>query len=137
MPLNTPELAVGVVCVRDGALLLIKRGRDPGAGLWSLPGGRVRPGERLAAAVTRELAEETGLRGEVGRLCGIAERVGDGWHYVILDYWVRADDGEPHAGDDAADVTWATRADLARLECVPGLVDFLDDHAVLERLRDR
>lgn len=134
MARHRPEVAVGAVVVRDGRLLLVLRGRGAGAGSWSLPGGRVEAGESLTAAVARELAEETGLKGNPGRLCGVAERTGDGWHYVILDYWVDAPHGEAVAGDDAAAVTWAGLADLDRLDLVPRLVEFLDEHGVLERL---
>lgn len=128
-----PEVAVGAVIVRDGRLLLVKRGRGVGVGLWSLPGGRVEPAETLAAAVRRELAEETGLQVHVGSLCGIAERISDQAHYVILDFWAEAD-GAAVAGDDAAGLMWADRADLDRLDLVDGLLDFLDAHGVLDRV---
>jgi 8-oxo-dGTP diphosphatase len=130
-----PEVAVGAVVVRDGRLLLVRRGRGVGVGLWSLPGGRVEPGETLDAAVRRELAEETGLQVRVGPLCGIAERINDQAHYVILDFWADADArGTAVAGDDAAGVMWAGRHDLDRLDLVTGLRDFLDRHGVLDRL---
>lgn len=128
---NVPQVAIGAVCVRDGRLLLVRRGRGPAVGRWAVPGGRVEAGEELAAAVQRELAEETGLRGRVGALCGIAERIGDDHHFVILDYWVEAPHGEAQAGDDADAVTWATRDDLDALDLVDGLLEFLDDHGVL------
>lgn len=129
-----PEVAVGAVCLRSGRLLLVQRGRGAGAGRWSVPGGRVHPGETLAAAVARELAEETGLHGQVGALCGVAEWMGPGHHFVILDYWVKVSDGEPVAGDDAADVRWADRAALETLPLVVGLTDFLRTHGALERM---
>jgi len=134
VPAPRPEVAVGVVAVRDGRLLLVRRGRGVGAGRWSLPGGRVEPGETLTEAVRRELREETGLDGTVDGLCGVAERMGDGYHYVILDYWVEVAAGDPVAADDAAAVRWAGRDDLARLDLVEGLVEFLADHGVLPRL---
>jgi 8-oxo-dGTP diphosphatase len=128
-----PEVAVGAVVVRDRRLLLVERGRGVNVGLWSLPGGRVEPAETLAAALRRELWEEVGLRVRVGPLCGIAERISEQAHYVILDFWADAD-GTPVAGDDAADVVWAARADLDRLDLVDGLLAFLADHRVLDRL---
>lgn len=104
-------------------------------GAWALPGGHLQPGETLAAAVARELEEETGLLGTLGALCGVAERIGEGYHYVILDYWVEVMDGEPIAGDDASDVCWAGRADLDRLPLVGLLAHWLAEHGVLDRLR--
>lgn len=134
MAANAPEVAVGAVVVRGRRLLLVRRGRGVAVGQWSLPGGRLHPGELLGDGVLRELAEETGLEGRVGTLCGIAERMGTGWHYVIIDYWVEAPAGEPVAGDDATAVTWAGRDDLDRLELVPRLLDFLEENGVLDRL---
>lgn len=129
-----PILAVGAVCVRGGRLLLVKRGRGAAVGRWAVPGGRVHAGETLAAAVRRELREETGLDGTVGPLCGIAERRAGGHHFVIVDYWVEVGAGDPIAGDDATDATWASRADLQRLPLVPLLPEFLVEHGVLDRL---
>lgn len=134
-PVPRPEVAVGAVCVRDGRLLMVRRGRGVGVGRWSLPGGRVEPGEALADAVRRELLEETGLDVAVGDLCGIAERISPQAHYVILDFWATAADaGAPTAGDDADDAAWVDRRGLAALSLVDGLWGFLDRHGVLGRL---
>ena len=130
-----PVLAVAAVCVRDGRLLLVRRGRGAAVGQWAVPGGRVEFGESLADAVLRELREETGLDGTVGPLCGIAERRAGDHHFVILDYWVDVRPGDAFAGDDADDVRWAGHDDLRRLPLVPLLVEFLTDHGVLTRLR--
>src|SRR5918912_1387120 len=103
-----PEVAIGAVVVRDGAILLIRRARGAAVGKWAIPGGRVEFGEGLKAAVAREVLEETGLDVKVGRFLGWAERMGDDpapYHYVILDF--AADLVDPaavaRAGDDAAD----------------------------------
>lgn len=144
---ENPQVAVGAVVVRGGRLLLVRRANPPAVGCWSLPGGRVGPGEPLAQAVRRELAEETGLSGHVEALCGVTERIDDGarmqpsggdtrggHHFVILDYWVSPGAETPRPGDDATDVCWADRAELARLTLVEGLASWLDEHDVLARL---
>jgi ADP-ribose pyrophosphatase YjhB (NUDIX family) len=127
-------VAVGAICVREGRLLLVRRGRGTAIGSWAPPGGRVEPGETVAEAVRRELEEETGLAGTVTGLCGLAEDLGDDHHFVILDFWVEVEPGEAAAADDADEVVWAFRDDLARLPLVRGLAAFLDTHGVLDRL---
>ena len=99
-----PTVAVGAIVFDDrGRVLLVKRGRAPARGLWSLPGGKVDGGETLAAAVAREVLEETGVTVDVGALVEVVERIvsepSDGgddaarWHYVILDYLAHAPAG--------------------------------------------
>ncbi len=126
-----PEVAVGAVAVEEGALLLVRRGRPPQAGSWSLPGGRVERGETLARAVEREVGEETGLVVHCGRLVGWAERIGPDHHFVILDFAVTVVDRRLSPGDDAAEAAWVPVAELGRLPLVEGLEDFLRGHHVI------
>jgi 8-oxo-dGTP diphosphatase len=85
-----------------GRLLLVQRANEPGRGLWSLPGGRVEPGEDDAAALVREMAEETGLMVQPGDLVGRVRR----GVYEIADYRCRVVGGTLLAGDDALDARW-------------------------------
>ncbi len=116
----------------QGRLLMVRRGRPPGEGLWSVPGGRVEPGESDAEAVARELLEETGLIVSVGDLAGVVERPGpDGVTFVIHDYAATAVGGVLRAGDDAADARWVAVPDLDDLPLTPGLLEALREWGTL------
>jgi 8-oxo-dGTP diphosphatase len=130
-----PTVAVGAIVFDErGRVLLIQRGRPPGVGLWTVPGGRVELGETLAAAVEREVLEETGVAVTCGPLVEVVERVtreGDAtWHYVILDYLAHAAPGGAHAtpvhGDDAADVRWFGIDELDQAPLTEGLLPVID-----------
>ena len=120
--------------VLDGAgrLLLIRRGREPGRGLWSLPGGRCEPGEDAAAAAVRETYEETGLEVTAGRLVGRVERPGPGGiTYLIDDLACTVTGGTLRAGDDADEARWIGAAELAALPVTEGLLEALTRWGVL------
>ncbi len=109
-----------------GRLLFIRRGHDPEAGSWSLPGGRVEPGESDAQALVREIREETGLIVRPGPLAGAVDRPGPGGSVLeIRDYAATVTGGTLAAGDDAADARWVAAADVARLALTTGLAEAL------------
>lgn len=103
-----PVPAVGVVCLRGDEVLLIRRGTPPRQGEWSLPGGRIEPGERLAEAALRELREETGVEADLIGLVDVVDGLFPeaGRHYVLIDYAAVWTHGEPVAGDDAAEAVF-------------------------------
>lgn len=122
----TPIVAVGaIVFDANGRVLLVERGKPPGVGQWTVPGGRLEGAETLAQAVAREVHEETGLVVEVGPLSCVVERMGDDWHFVILDYLARVIGGTLRAGDDARAAKFVEGAELATLPLTDGLVDVL------------
>jgi len=120
-----PILGVGAVVVSDGRVLLVKRGKEPAKGVWSIPGGAVEIGETIRDAVTRETKEETGLEIEVRDLLSVLERIfrdDSGrikYHYVLIDYRAVPVGGVLSAGSDAAEVAFFEPCQLERL----GLAD--------------
>jgi 8-oxo-dGTP diphosphatase len=118
-----------------GRLLLIRRGHAPHAGLWSLPGGRIEAGESLAAAVEREIWEETGLRVRVGGAVGRIRIPAGEVVYDVVDFACSLIDpaAQPVAGDDAADVVFADAAAFDQLACTPLLAETLRSWGVLPR----
>lgn len=129
---RVPRLAVSAVVLdAGGRVLLIERGKPPGEGLWSVPGGSVELGETVAVAAAREVREETGLEVTVGELVAVVERIQPGgYHYVILDYLAFAAEGQvPVAGGDARAARFVALEELSALPLTEGLV------AVIERAR--
>ena len=112
---------------------MVRRDRDPGRGLWSVPGGRVEQGETLADAVAREVLEETGITTVVGELLGVFEVISPDDHLVVLDYLATADQAAiPIAADDAAEARWVPLDQVAALECTERFVETLRGWGVLE-----
>jgi mutator protein MutT len=98
---------VGGIVFQGDEVLLVKRGREPGLGKWSIPGGAVEVGETVERAIQREIEEETGLIIEVVDLIEIFERIIPDpqgriqYHYVLLDYWCAIKGGQLKAQSDA------------------------------------
>lgn len=127
-----PVLSVGCVAVYDGNLLMVRRGHGPAAGRWAVPGGKVEPGEMLVEAVRREMHEETGLECICGDLVGWVELIDERHHFVIMDFEVTVlDNSDPVAGDDAAEALWVPVGDVAELDLVDGLAEFLHEHGII------
>lgn len=107
-----PIVGVGAVILRQGELLLEKRGNEPARGKWSIPGGVVELGESLEDAVIRETKEETGLDVEAPRLLDVIDQMDldEGgrvkYHFVIVDFLLKIKSGEAVAGSDAEELRW-------------------------------
>ncbi len=122
-----PLPGVLAVVVRDGRVLLVRRGRQPNLGLWGLPGGLMEAGETIAEAALRELREETGVTAEAGPVLDVLDaltRDGEGrarHHYLLVAVMCRWLAGDGEAGDDAAATGWFAPAALDSIPCVPDL----------------
>ena len=111
---------------------MIRRAKDPGRGLWSIPGGRVEHGEYLSQALVREVKEETSLDVEVRELLGILEVPGDP-HYVILDHVAALVGGEASPGDDVDAVDWVPFEAIEDRDCTPRLLETLRAWGAFDR----
>ena len=116
-----PLIGVGALIVENGRAVLIKRGKAPLLGEWSIPGGMLELGETLRQGAEREALEETGLEVRAGELLGVFDRVvpdGEGnilYHYVLIDFLCDRVSGDLRAGADAAEARWFTPEEVATL----------------------
>src|SRR5580698_1138591 len=113
---DAPRVGVGAVVVHEGRVPLVKRGREPMKGHWSLPGGVLELGESLEKGAMREVLEETGLLVEVVELIELLDRIYTEndkirYHYVIADYLCRVTGGALLASSDADAVRWVERSE--------------------------
>jgi 8-oxo-dGTP diphosphatase len=133
-----PRVGVGAVVLHEGRVLLVRRGRAPALGLWSVPGGLVELGETTVDAARREVEEETGLDVRIAGLVGVLDRVtrdADGrvrYHWVLVDYLAYPQSNDTiTAGSDAAEVRWVTIDEVERLPITEGLADMIKRAAAL------
>lgn len=118
---DRPIVGVGAVVIRDGKILLVKRGVAPSKGLWAIPGGSLELGETLQQGAEREILEETGVAiraREPVYTFDFFERADNGrirFHFVIVDVAADYISGDVKGADDALDARWLTPADLDRM----------------------
>jgi mutator protein MutT len=122
---ETPLVGVGAIIIDEDRVALVRRGRPPLQGKWSIPGGALEVGETMRAAAEREVLEETGLVVEVGELLGVFDRVVPDeageirYHYVLIDFLCVLVEGHLRAGDDAEEVAWFAVEELGGLKLAP------------------
>ena len=115
MAMTWPAVAVGAVIWRGPErVLLVRRGQPPRQDEWSIPGGRVEPGEALQTALLREIHEETGLTVRIAALIDVVDAIQRDeqgailLHYVLVDFSAHWVAGEACAASDAAECGWLT-----------------------------
>jgi 8-oxo-dGTP diphosphatase len=134
-----PIVGVGVVIIREGRALLVRRNSEPLKGEWSVPGGMLELGEKLRDGAAREALEETGLVVEVGEVLDVFDSIfpdADGqvqYHYVLIDFLGRPISGEAVAASDVSEVKWVSEADLATMNLRPSIAQVVRRAFAAER----
>lgn len=127
--LPVPMIGVsGIVFNNQKQVLIIQRNQPPAMGFWSIPGGKLEPGESLAEACQREIKEETGLETKVNKIVAIVERRIEGFHYVIIDFLALLMNEEkilPIAQSDVAEARWISLEHLSEYNLVPRLAEII------------
>lgn len=127
-----PVPAVGAIVFRGDAVLLVRRGREPNRGRWSLPGGSLESGETVEAAAVREVREETGVVARALRPAFVGDyvsREGEGrvrWHYVLIDVLCEYVSGEPVPATDAQNARFVPLRVLGDYDVTPTAVEAID-----------
>lgn len=128
---DRPIMAVGTIVVKDGRVLLARRGKEPSYGLWSVPGGAVRLGEELKLAAKREIREECGIEVDLTDVIEIVERMvrdEDGriqFHYVIVDYLARWAGGELTPSSEVLEARWIEPEDFPKYDMTRGTAEVI------------
>jgi ADP-ribose pyrophosphatase YjhB (NUDIX family) len=117
-----PMVGVGGIVLNEGKVLLVKRGKQPGYGKWSIPGGMVELGETLSEAIKREVLEECGIEIELADVVAVLERVirredeRVRYHYVLVDFLGYWKGGELQPASDILEARWADPSEMETLE---------------------
>ncbi len=128
---DRPIAAVGAVVVKDGRILLIRRGKAPSYGIWSVPGGAVHLGESLRDAARREIREECGIEIDLTDVLEAVDRItrdAEGrvqYHYVVIDYLACWASGEIASASDSLEARWVAPTDLAQYQMTSGTADVI------------
>ena len=132
-----PHIGVGVLLIRNNTLLLVKRKYNPDAGYWSIPGGHLDLGEKVKIAAEREALEETGFKVQVTKLAGIIDKIMYDkrgkieYHYVLINYFVKQIEGDPHqppkADDDALAAKFVPFDELKNYKLTVSLIELLKE----------
>ncbi len=128
---NRPIVAVGAIVVKDGRVLIIRRGKAPSYGVWSVPGGAVNLGESLRDAARREIREECGVEIDLTDVTEAVDRItqdGEGrvqYHYVVIDFLARWESGEVVSASDCLEARWVQPEDLSQYQMTSGTADVI------------
>ncbi len=138
---DRPICSVGAVVIKDGKVLLVKRGVEPNKGVWAIPGGSLKLGETIQEGAEREIMEETGVTIKAGAPVysfdffeeDIEGRIR--FHYVIVDVIAEYVCGEAKGNDDALEARWVSPFELREMHVSRNtlkILDFLKSHFVEE-----
>lgn len=134
---DKPLVGVGAIIVKGEELLLVRRGRQPARGLWSIPGGRVEIGETLAQALQREIAEECGISIIVGPPVAVLDSIyidAEGrvkYHYVLVDFWAEYAAGELHPASDVLEARWVPLKEVSGYTLTAGTLELITELSLL------
>jgi 8-oxo-dGTP diphosphatase len=129
---DRPLVGVGAAVMKGDMLLLIKRAKEPGKGLWSIPGGLVELGESVRETARRETMEETGIEVEVGELLGVFdsptydEKGRLRFHYILIDFSARPVGGSLKGSSEIQDLKWVRTDEIKQYELTSVLGKLLE-----------